>query len=134
MLRPRTASPGSAASGCGIASPATSKSCASAPVATQAAAQAATATSNSARTLSFVRWLRERQPVVLQRQRADALAGRGEDRVADRRRNRGLAGLADPAPEASARREHHLDLGHLAQAHHAIIVEVRLLHASLADG
>src|SRR5713101_9518514 len=58
--------------------------------------------------------LSQRQPVVLERQRADALAGRGEDRVAHRRRDRRLARLADAAPEAARGREHHLDPGHLA--------------------
>src|SRR5690348_1388575 len=127
MLRPRAALPGSEASGFGIASPTASNAvaCASAATANHAAAAPGS---------SLCTVLRESEPVVLERQRADALAGRGKDRVAHGGRDRGLAGLADAAPETAARREHRLDLRHLAQAHHPVVVEVRLLDASVADG
>src|SRR3989449_8549823 len=77
---------------------------------------------------------RDLEAVALERQRAHALAGRGKEGIADRRGDRGLARLADPAPEAARRRQHHLDLRHLAQTHHAVVVEVRLLDAPVLDG
>src|SRR6266511_2329094 len=74
----------------------------------------------------------EAQPLVRERQRADALAGRGEDRVAQRRGERRERRLAQPAPEPAARNEDRLDvLRHLGEAHDAVVVEVGLLDAAL---
>src|SRR6266568_4079296 len=77
----------------------------------------------------------EAQTLVRERQRADALAGRGEDRVAQRRGERRERRLAHPAPEPAARDEHRLDtLRHLGHSHDAVVVEVGLLDAALAQG
>src|SRR5687767_984049 len=46
--------------------------------------------------------LYELDPMVLERHGADALAGRGEDRVQHRRRRDADRGLADAAPERAA--------------------------------
>src|ERR1700745_3879400 len=67
------------------------------------------------------------QIVVDARERANALAGRGEDRVRHRTCDRWRSGLARAAPElAAARNEMDIDLRRLGQAHHPIGVEVAL--------
>src|SRR5437867_4528553 len=71
--------------------------------------------------------------VVLQRDRAEALAGRGEERVEDRRRGYADRRLADAAPEPAGRHDDRLDLRHLRDLHRVVGVEVRLLHAAVLD-
>ena len=61
-------------------------------------------------------------------------AGRGIDRVAQRRRSRGDAGLADAAGRLAALDDVNLDLRRLVDAQHAVVVEVGLLDAALVDG
>src|SRR5262245_15999015 len=53
----------------------------------------------------------ERDVVVLERDRADALAGRREERVEHRRRRHEDGRLADAAPEAAGRHDARLDFG-----------------------
>src|SRR5882672_7687074 len=68
--------------------------------------------------------------VVLQRHRADALAGRLGERVQHRRRRDADRRLADAAPDWAARgHEDGLHLRHLRDAHRVVLVEVRLLDA-----
>src|SRR5262245_61247154 len=67
-------------------------------------------------------------------QLADAPAGRGEDRVGQRRHDRGGRGLADAAGRRAAVDDVHLDLRHLVEAQHAIVAEVGLLDASVLQG
>ena len=64
-----------------------------------------------------------------ERQVADALAGRGEDRVQHRRRGHRDRRLADAAPEASRGDDDRLDLRHLRHPQHRVVVEVGLLDA-----
>src|SRR6185312_16186131 len=74
--------------------------------------------------------LRPAQIVVLERQGADAFAGRLEDRVAESGGDGWRAGLADAAPFAAARqREMRFDDRHLGHAQHLIAVEIALLDA-----
>src|SRR5436190_6253497 len=74
------------------------------------------------------------QIVILQRQRADALAGRRKQCIAecwcDHRHRR----LAAARPESAARHEDGLDLRHRSHAEHLIVVEIRLLDAAFLDG
>src|SRR6266446_6309764 len=76
---------------------------------------------------------RRADAVVLQRDRAEALAGRRVDRVEHRRRGHPDRGLADSAPEAAGGHDNGLDLGHLADAQHVIGIEVRLLDRAILD-
>src|ERR1700739_710923 len=68
------------------------------------------------------------------RQPAQALAGRSEDRIADRGRHHWQSGLADAGGILLA--HYHVDLGErsLVDAWHAVVVEVRLLDAPILDG
>src|SRR5215470_9511212 len=72
--------------------------------------------------------------VVLQRERADALAGCSKDRVAERRRHERWRRLANAAPESAARHDNALDSRRLGKTHHRIVVEVRLLDAPVLNG
>ena len=56
------------------------------------------------------------------------------NRVAQRRRPRRRAGLADAAGRLTALDDVNLDLRRLVDAQHAIVVEIGLLHPSLVDG
>src|SRR5262249_56481510 len=67
-------------------------------------------------------------------QGADAFAGGGEDRVAQRWRKRRDRRFARAAPEIAARRQQGLDLGRVGNTQHFITVEVRLLDAAVLDG
>src|SRR5437773_4780254 len=72
--------------------------------------------------------------VVLQRHRADALAGRAVERVQHRRRGDADRRLADAAPDrASARHQDGFHFRHLRDAHRVVLVEVRLLDAAVLD-
>src|ERR1700737_3657060 len=74
------------------------------------------------------------QIVVLQRQRADALASGGKNRIAKRRRDDRRRRLAAAASEAAARHHDDFDLRHLGETQHWEVVEVRLLPAPILDG
>src|SRR5437660_9774504 len=70
--------------------------------------------------------------VVLQRHRADALAGGAVERVHHRGRGDADRRLADSAPDrAAGRHEDGLHLRHLRDAHRVVLVEVRLLDAAV---
>src|SRR3989449_3593673 len=70
--------------------------------------------------------------VVLQRHRADALAGRPVERVQHRRRRDADRRLADSAPDrASGRHDDGFHFRHLRDAHRVVLVEVRLLDAAV---
>src|SRR5262249_39427128 len=70
--------------------------------------------------------------VVLERHRADALAGRLGVGVQHRRRRDADRRLADSAPDRATRRhDDALHLRHLRDAHRVVVVEVRLLDASV---
>src|SRR5205085_3725095 len=70
----------------------------------------------------------------IDRQLADALAGGGEDGTGDRGREGRQARLADTARRFRALHDVHLDLRHLIDAQHLIVVEVRLLDAPVLEG
>ena len=74
------------------------------------------------------------QVVVLQRERADTLAGCSKDRVAERRRHERWRRLANAAPESAARHDNALHFRRLGKTHHRIVVEVRLLDAPVLNG
>src|SRR5438477_325539 len=67
-------------------------------------------------------------------QAPDALASRGKDGVADRRRHDWQSRLADAGGIFLA--HHHVDFGErsLADTWHAVVVEVGLLDAAILDG
>src|SRR5262249_15963801 len=77
--------------------------------------------------------LRSRQVVVPQRQRADTLARRGENRIAECGCDHGDRRLAAAAKGAATRYQHRLNLRHLSHAEHLIVVEIRLLDAAFFD-
>src|SRR5215204_1271585 len=93
---------------------------------------------DAGRQLTYPRAARSRlgpaEVVVLERQVADALAGRGEDRVEHGRRRDRDRRLADAAPEAAGGNRVGLDLRHLVDAHDVVSVEVLLLDAAVLDG
>src|SRR5215471_5616132 len=78
---------------------------------------------------------RRRRPMssAQERQLADALARRCEDRVGDRWGDRRGAGLAHASGRFLARHDVHLDLGHLVHPQHPVVVEVRLLHLAVLE-
>src|SRR6476660_472782 len=67
------------------------------------------------------------QIVVFERQGADALAGRRENRVAESRSERRNGGFASPAPGTLAGHDHRLHARHVGQTEHRLIMEIRLL-------
>src|SRR6266571_7932798 len=70
--------------------------------------------------------------VVLQRHRADALAGRPVEGVHHRRRGDADRRLADSAPHGSTgRHQDRFDFRHLRDAHRVVLVEVGLLDAAV---
>src|SRR5882762_9176709 len=70
--------------------------------------------------------------VVLQRHRADALAGRPVERVHHRRRGDADRRLADAAPHGSTGwHQDGFHFRHLRDAHRVVLVEVRLLDAAV---
>ena len=71
---------------------------------------------------------------AVDRQPAQRHAGRGVDRVAQSRRPRRDAGLADAAGRLAALDDMDFDLRRLVDAQHPVVVEVRLLHPALLDG
>src|SRR5262249_47041212 len=77
--------------------------------------------------------LRQRHSVVLQRNGAEPFPGRRKDRVEHRRGGDADGRLADATPEAAGRHDDRLDLRHLAEAHHVVIIEVRLLDRAAFD-
>ena len=103
MARPRAASPGAPVSGAGMASPTTMTGCA-------AAAPPRSEQRREDPPHAF------RRSVCFSGSCADALAGRGEDRVQHRRRRDRDRRLADAAPEAAGRHDDGLDLRHLVHA------------------
>ena len=78
--------------------------------------------------------LRVSQIMVLQRQRADALAGCREDRITQRRRDDRNRGLADPAPGRRRWARSRSRSSASGQPQHRIVVEIRLLDAAVLDG
>jgi hypothetical protein len=71
--------------------------------------------------------------VVLQWERADALAGRREDCVEHRGCGDADRRLADATPETAGWHDDRFDLGHLRDAHRVVTVEVRLLDTIVLD-
>src|SRR6266700_6661050 len=70
--------------------------------------------------------------VVLQRHRADALAGRPVERVQHRRRRDADRRLADAAPDLPPGRHQVVcHLGNWRDAHRVVLVEIRLLDAAV---
>ena len=53
--------------------------------------------------------------------------------VAQRRRQRRHRRLADAAPEIAARHDHGLDLRHIGDAQHLVVVEIRLHGGAVLD-
>src|SRR6476646_5533311 len=78
--------------------------------------------------------LRERDVVVPQRERADALARGGKVRVEHGGRGDADRRLADATPETAGWHDDRFDLRHLGDAHRVVIIEVGLLDAALLDG
>src|SRR5262250_1401796 len=76
---------------------------------------------------------RERDVVVLQRERADALARSGKVRVEHGGRGDADRRLADAAPETAGWHDDRFDLRHLGDAHRVVIIEVGLLDATVLD-
>src|SRR5204862_6841414 len=88
------------------------------------------------RTYETTSWPFRRPGQVLpaERQRAQPLAGGGEDGVRHRGLDHGRAGLADAAPFLADRgREVDFGLGRILEAHDWIGVEVALDHAAVLD-
>src|SRR5207245_2754091 len=75
-----------------------------------------------------------RSQLVLDRQFANALAGRREDGVGDRRHHRLGSGLADSPRGLGAPHEMHFDHRGLVDAQHPVVVEVVLLDAAVLEG
>src|SRR6516162_10951816 len=76
--------------------------------------------------------------MVLQRERADALARGLEERIEHRGRGHGNGRLAYAAPESTGRYDDRLDLGHLGKPHHLVcrlLLEKKksILHRALAE-
>src|SRR6185369_15421746 len=104
------------------------------PEAAEAVTAAAIETSPIAAARAFATALHHRDAVVLERERADALAGRRGERVEHRRRGHADRRLAHAAPEPAGRHDDRLDLRHLRDAHGIVAVEVGLLDAAVLDG
>src|SRR4051794_29366163 len=75
----------------------------------------------------------DRVALRAERQRANALAARRENRVRDRGRGRRERGLAATGGRIVRLEEVHLDLGRLVDADERILVEVALLRAALLE-
>src|SRR5579862_8868171 len=72
---------------------------------------------------------------IRNRQRANALAGGGKDRIGDRRGDGRDGGLARATPyRSTARHQMHVDLGRIRQAHHPISIEIALHGRAILDG
>ena len=71
--------------------------------------------------------------MVFQRKRAYALARGRKQSIAQRRCQWRLGRFAHAAPKAARRRNNGLHFGHFIHAHHAVIVEIGLLDASIFD-
>src|SRR5215469_13216478 len=71
--------------------------------------------------------------LILQRQRADALTGRREDRVKHRRGCDRDRRLPDATPEIAGRHDDDLDLWHLVDPHHVVAIEIGLLNRATID-
>src|SRR5262249_16573455 len=76
---------------------------------------------------------RELDVVSLERERADALAGRREEGIEHGRRSDEDCRLTDAAPEAAGWHDDDFDLRHFTQAHHVVAVEVSLLDGAVLD-
>ena len=68
------------------------------------------------------------------RQLPDPLAGRREDRVGQRRRQRRGTGLADATGRFGTLHQIHLDRRRLVDAQHAVVVEIALFDAAILEG
>src|SRR5215471_17303447 len=69
--------------------------------------------------------------MVSQRERADALARRLEERIEYRGRGHGNGRLAYAAPESTGRHDDRLDLGHLGKPHHLVARELLVINTSI---
>src|SRR5262249_19735306 len=73
------------------------------------------------------------QIVILQRQRAYALAGGGKDGVAKSRRQGRYRRPADAAPKAAARHDDGFNLRRIRQPQHFVRIEICLFGAAVLD-
>src|SRR5438067_2239084 len=71
--------------------------------------------------------------LLLQRQRAHALANRCKNCIAERGCDHRDRRLADTAPEPATRNENAFNLRHLRDPQHGIVVKIGLLNASILD-
>src|SRR6266849_1768727 len=71
--------------------------------------------------------------LVLHRQPADALAGRGEDRIRDGGHDGRRARFADPPRGLRARDQMDVDRRRLVDPQHTVVVEVVLFHAAVLE-
>src|ERR1700745_4468068 len=76
----------------------------------------------------------ERDIVVLERERADAVASGREIRIENGGRGHEDGRFAHAAPEVARWHDDRFDLGHLVDAYHPVIVEVGLLDAAVLHG
>src|SRR5215831_5314490 len=83
---------------------------------------------------THLRSSRERDIVVLQRDRADALARCRKERIEHGRRSHEDRRLADAAPESTRRHDDRFDFGHLSDPHRVVGIEVGLLDAAVFHG
>ena len=70
---------------------------------------------------------------MLERQAANALAGRGKNRIQHSGRRDGNSRFAYAAPEPAGRHDDRLDLRHLVDQHDVIAIEILLLDAAVLD-
>src|SRR6516162_9704713 len=77
---------------------------------------------------------RKRDVVVLQRERADALARGRKVRIEHGGRGDADRRLADATPETAGWHKGRFDLRHLGDAHRVVVIEVGLLDAAVLDG
>src|SRR5918993_5127028 len=106
---------------------------AAAPGGAAVSARAGAAAARTARASPAAVTSRRAQVRILQRQGADALARRSEDRVENGGRGDRDGRLPDPAPEAAGRNQHGLHLRHLVDAHDVVGVEVLLDDPTVLD-
>src|SRR5471030_145480 len=77
--------------------------------------------------------LSHRDTVVLERERADAFAGRGRVGIEDRGGRDQNRGFTDAAPESAARHDDGFHFRHLGDAYRIVVVKVRLFDGTVLD-